>query len=166
MQTSLTIVIRRAQWSDIPRLIELRKLLLSQGNGHYVSRTEEDEEAWQSSYRQWLTTHLHGNPNILIAVAGEKDSSDSAACAIGIIDERAPMKGCLNGRVGWIQTVVVDPGQRRKGYAESIMQYILNWFHEKEVGKVVLQTTEIAKSLYTKLGFAESGEDLLIKSIS
>lgn len=75
------------------------------------------------------------------------------------------MKGILNGRSGWVQTVVVDPNWRGQGVGEKVMNYLLSWFQEQEVGKIVLQTTAVAKTLYGKLGFEETGEDLLYKQL-
>ncbi|MEY9093686.1 GNAT family N-acetyltransferase [Paenibacillus sp. RC84] len=163
MNTSLTLRIRRASLEDIGELVELRKILLSRGEGHYVSRSAEEDLAWQSEYRNWLRANLKGNDRILVAAGSLDDEERICACAIGIIDDRAPMKGCLNGKVGWIQTVVVHPDKRRHGLGEGIMNYVLSWFRANEVGKVTLQTTPSAKRLYENLGFSESGEDLLIK---
>lgn len=159
-------VARRATEADIERLIELRKHLLSGGEGHYAAQSPEEENAWQTSYRSWLYENLRDNPRVLVAAAAVEEESDIVACAIGIVDERAPMKGILNGRSGWIQTVVVEPQRRRQGIAEQVMEYVLEWFREQDVGKIVLQTTPDAKRLYRKLGFEETGEDLLYKPLS
>lgn len=159
-------LIRSATFNDIEQLINLRKLLLSQGTGHYVAQTLEDERAWQVNYRAWLMTHINSNANIKIVVTYSNITEQSiTGCAIGIIDERVPFKGCLNGKMGWVQTVVVRPDCRRQGLAEQLMNYLFNWFHNNNVGKVTLQTTSIAKPLYDKLGFLDSGEAFLIKTL-
>lgn len=163
MSSNETTVVRKATINDINRLVELRKWLLSKGTAHYVSKTIEEEAAWQESYRNWLVKNINTSEKIRIAVIDEFGKSNIVACAIGIIDERAPMSGCLNGSVGWIQTVVVDPEFRRKGLSELLMQYLLNWFEMNKVGKVTLQTTPMARRLYEKLGFIDSGEELLLK---
>ncbi|MDA7028184.1 GNAT family N-acetyltransferase [Bacillus sp. CLL-7-23] len=158
-------LIRKAESGDIDRLIDLRKILLSEGEGHYVSKSHEEDLAWQKNYRAWLLKNMNEHDRILVAVANDPDQLKIVACAIGIIDVRAPMKGCLNGKSGWIQTVVVDPEERRKGIAESIMNYCFDWFKRNHVEKIVLQTTPMAKDLYIKLGFENSGEDLLFKEL-
>lgn len=165
MQTKSSTVLRKAKESDIERLIELRKHLLSGGEGHYAAQSPEEEAAWQNSYREWLRKNIRDNPDVLIAVAALGERDEIVACAIGIIDERAPMKGILNGRSGWIQSVVVDFQWRRQGVAEQVMEYVLAWFRKREVGKIVLQTTAAAKPLYEKLGFEATGEDLLYKQL-
>lgn len=166
MQTKRPVVARRAEEGDIERLIELRTYLLSGGEGHYAAQSPEEESAWQNSYRAWLHHHLQHHPNVLVAVAsGDPEGGGIVACAIGIIDQRAPMKGMLNGQSGWIQTVVVDPEWRRQGIAEQVIDYVLSWFREHEVGKIILQSTPMARPLYGKLGFKETGEELLYKPL-
>lgn len=155
--------IRNATTDDIEALVELRKLLLSEGSGHYVSTSYEEEMAWQNSYRSWLTNNMNKNEKILVAVGVNDVNSEVVACAIGIIDERAPMKGCLNAKCGWVQTVVVNPTHRRQGFAENVMNYVFDWFQLNNVNKIVLQTTSGAKELYNKLGFKDSGEELLVR---
>jgi GNAT superfamily N-acetyltransferase len=165
MHTKRPVVARRAEEADIEKLIALRKHLLSGGDGHYAAQSPEEEAAWQSSYREWLHQNLRDNPRVLVAAASWDEEGEIIACAIGIIDERAPMIGILNGRSGWIQTVVVDPQWRRHGIAEQVMDYVLAWFREQEVGKIVLQTTSVARHLYGKLGFVDTGEELLYKRL-
>ncbi|ASS89240.1 MAG: N-acetyltransferase [Bacillaceae bacterium] len=165
MDHNLKIVARKATINDVDMLIDLRKLLLNEGAGHYVSKSPEEQMAWQKSYRKWLIHNIPANEKMVIAVAHYDGETEISACAIGIIDERAPMKGCLNGLVGWVQSVVVHPERRRRGFAECLMNYILDWFQANNVEKVILQTTPIAKNLYKKLGFIDSGEELLIKEI-
>lgn len=160
-----SIIFRKATIQDIESLVNLRKFLLSEGTGHYVSRNNQEEVEWQDSYRKWLKTKLYNSDTILVAVGQLSSDDDICACAIAIIDERAPLRGCLNGRMGWAQTVVVHPSQRRRGIAKKIMNYILEWLKSNDVSKVILQTTPTAKDLYEKIGFINSGEDLLWRII-
>jgi GNAT superfamily N-acetyltransferase len=158
--------VRKAKATDIESLIELRKLLLNQGSGHYVSANAEEQFAWQVSYKNWLLENLDHNPIIrVIGCSDNKNPEKLMGCAIGIIDQRVPHKGCLNGKMGWVQTMVVHPDFRRKGIAKKLMEDLLGWFVQNHVGKVALQSTENAHPLYEKLGFQDSREILLIKSL-
>lgn len=164
--TLQSLMIRNATTMDTESLINLRKLLLNQGTGHYAAQSLEEELAWQENYKQWLIKNLDNNKSILVIVSCDSETKQAlSGCAIGIIDERVPFKGCLNARMGWIQTVVVHPDFRRKGIAEGMMHYLFNWFRSNDVGKVSLQTTAIAKPLYEKLDFLDSGEVYLIKTL-
>ncbi|WP_416430524.1 GNAT family N-acetyltransferase [Piscirickettsia salmonis] len=158
-------LLKKASLREVDQLVELRKLLLSQGSAHYAAASPEEDLAWQASYKNWLRQHIDRNTeNIQIVIASQSEGR-VIGCAIGIIDYRAPLAGCLNGLTGWVQTVVVEPQFRCSGVATELMVFLLEWFSSKEVFKVALQTTGIAQKLYKKLGFKSSGEDLLIKSL-
>ncbi|MCY1446672.1 Acetyltransferase (GNAT) family protein [compost metagenome] len=98
-----------------------------------------------------------------ILAAEHKESGQLLGCATAIIDQRAPIPGCLNGLSGWVQSVVVEPQWRNRGIARQLMQQLLRWFANRGVGPVVLHSTEAAGTLYQTLGFATSDERLLIR---
>lgn len=57
--------------------------------------------------------------------------------------------------------MVVSKPCRRQGIAEQLMHDLLQWFADRGVTKVQLETTPAAGALYRKLGFVRSAEDLL-----
>lgn len=150
---------------DIEGLIRLRKLLLSDGDAHYAATTAEEDRAWQLNYQKWLIQKLNEPDSNVKIVVVHDDEKNVIACATGILDERAPMPGLLNGLQGWIQSVVVAPECRSKGLATLLLDTLFSWFSESNAGKVVLQTTPAGEALYKKIGFKESGEALLIKTL-
>ncbi|GCB50686.1 GNAT family N-acetyltransferase [Streptomyces sp. NL15-2K] len=151
---------RSATVADIEELVRLRGHLLSSGTGVYVARDPEEDAAWRRAYRAWLGRVLAGPADrVHVTVVGTPETL--AACAIAVVDERAPTARCPNGLTGWVQTVVVDPPWRRRGLGARVMDHALGWLRAREVSAVVLQTTEDGAPLYQKLGFAPTGEDLL-----
>lgn len=158
-----SVLVRVACPEDVESLVELRRHLLDEGPGHYVARTDGERREWRTQYREWLNAHLGRAEDVHVAVA--QTGADVLGCGIAIIDKRVPMAGCLNGRAGWVQTVIVDPAHRGKGIGEAIMAHLMDWLSSNDVGKVALQTTPVATRLYEKLGFAASGEDLLVKEL-
>ncbi|MDQ7914255.1 GNAT family N-acetyltransferase [Pseudomonas sp. 102515] len=161
---SISYDIRRATPDDIPALIELRAHLLDAGGAPYASRTPTDTERWRRAYPLWLATCLEGSDRVLILCAEHKYTQAILGCATGIIDDRAPAPDCLNGRSGWVQSVAVAPELRRCGIAKALMQRLLDWFRTRQVNSVALQTTPAATSLYQRLGFASTGEALLVRA--
>ncbi len=62
----------------------------------------------------------------------------------------------MQGKVGYISTVMVHPAYRRKGVAKKLTSYTLGYIEKREMKRAVLHvvsTNEPAKSLYSKLGF-------------
>jgi GNAT superfamily N-acetyltransferase len=153
---------RPAVHTDIDELVRLRKFLLSDGTGHYVAHTPEQDAAWQSAYRTWLRARLPGTSTTAVVACGIAGQDSLVGCAIAVIDERAPTAECLNGKVGWLQTVVVDPAHRGRGLGAAIVEYTLEWLRDKDVSQVTLRTTPAARPLYRSLGFQHCGEDTLL----
>lgn len=165
IDTLLTSDCVMASSDDIDGLIELRKILLSNGNSHYAAASSEQDSLWQSHYRLWLHQCINTcHENIKIAVIRDK-AGCVIACAIGIIDQRAPAVDTLNGLSGWIQSMIVTPHWEGKGLATRLMYKLISWFKMKGVRTISLQTTPSAKSLYQHLDFKASGEELLIKHL-
>ncbi|MDH6126840.1 GNAT family N-acetyltransferase [Kitasatospora sp. GP82] len=130
------------------------------GGGHYAAHSPEEDAAWRHGYRQWLErVLLREDQRIHVAACGA--ATALRACAIAVIDDRAPTAHCLTGQVGWVQTVVVDPASRRQGLGVRVMAYVLDWLRVRGVQQVALQTTTDGAGLYRNLGFRPTGEDLL-----
>lgn len=161
----LTAKCLSASREDIEGLIRLRKLLLNNGDTHYAATTTEEDLAWQWNYQKWLIQKLDDPAGNVKIVVVHDEQKNVIACATGILDERAPMPGILNGIQGWVQSVVVAPEWRGKGLATLMLNQLFIWFSTRNAGKVVLQTTPAGEALYKNLGFKNSGEDLLIKTL-
>lgn len=154
-----------AELRDIEGLIRLRRLLLSQGSAHYVAASADDDAIWQEYYRCWLTDKLSNKQSNIKIYIIRDFQQQVIGCATGIIDERAPAIGILNGLQGWVQSVVIDPKWRRKGLAKQLMHALYLWFQEQQVGKIALQTTPDAEQMYLTIGFSKTGEDLFITTV-
>lgn len=161
--TSSLFLVRHATADDIAALTELRALLLDGTGASYSSRTPEDAAKWRAAYRSWLAGVLGTHDNVQILVAEHRASRQLLGCATGIIDMRAPTSASPNGLSGWVQSVVVAPPWRGRGIANQVMQVLLRWFANRDVATIALQTTDGASGLYGKLGFAPSGECLLVR---
>lgn len=163
----MEVIIRDAVVSDIPALIELRSILLDDShNHHYSSKTKAESIQWKKAYKQWLNKHLNQTDKVKILVGEINNGTiDIVSCVTGIIDTRAPMIGCLNGKVGWIQTMVVTPKAQNNGIGKKMLNKLLNWFNAAEVGKLFLQTTPVAENLYHSMGFKILDEHTLMKVI-
>ncbi|MFD7335492.1 GNAT family N-acetyltransferase [Streptomyces violascens] len=155
---------RAATLDDIAELVRLRTLLLSTGNAVYAARDEAEDEAWKRDYRAWLGRVLTGDcERVHVAVIGEPE--DLCACAIAVVDERAPTVRCPSGRSGWVQTVVVDPALRQQGLGSLVMDHVLDWLRSAGADTAALQTTAVGAPLHQKLGFRPTGEELLSRSL-
>ena len=58
------------------------------------------------------------------------------------------------GRVMGIHSLGIVPAQRKKGYGKEIMHHVLNLSTEQNFELATLQASEMAKSMYLKMGFS------------
>jgi predicted GNAT family acetyltransferase len=77
------------------------------------------------------------------------------SAAFLIIDERPPGINNPNGRYGTIMNVFTYPERRGKGYAASVMNYLIVDADVIFVSVLDLYSTKAGKRLYEKLGFKE-----------
>ncbi|MGH2665978.1 GNAT family N-acetyltransferase [Flavobacterium sp.] len=61
----------------------------------------------------------------------------------------------LTGNVIGIHGVGVIPEMRKKGFAEEIMQFIINSAVDRNIGLATLQSSPMGKNIYLKMGFSE-----------
>ncbi|MFI8438381.1 GNAT family N-acetyltransferase [Streptomyces sp. NPDC079020] len=156
---------RSAGMGDIEELVRLRGYLLSSGSGAYAARTPVADALWKRAYRAWLSRVLAGDGGGTVQVSVIGPAPALLACAVAVVDQRAPTAHCPSGRSGWVQTVVVDPAARRGGLGGLVMDHALGWLRGAGAEAVVLQTTDAGSPLYRKLGFRPSGEELLSLSL-
>lgn len=151
---------RSATTADIEELVRLRSHLLGSGDAPYAARSPQEDAAWRAAYRDWLGRVLTGPADrVQVSVIGP--AHRLAACAVAVVDDRAPTAHCLNGLTGWVQSVVVDPQWRRRGLGTRVMRHALDWLRSRGASGAVLQTTPVGAGLYRGLGFLPTGEDLL-----
>ncbi|MBX9447414.1 GNAT family N-acetyltransferase [Dickeya chrysanthemi] len=159
-----SFLIQQAERHQIDDLIRLRSCLLEQtSSASYVCRTQEERHIWREQYRQWLYDVLEYDTGIRIFVAliGQK----VIGCSTGIIDRRAPARDCISGYCGWVQSVVVAPSFQRQGVAASLLKSLTEWFSEKKVSKILLESTPGSKAFYIAQGFIPEQETLFIREI-
>ena len=85
----------------------------------------------------FLATHPEARPFVADA--------DGDLVGIGVL--------CVNGSVGWIGTVWVEPGWRRQGVGRAVTQATLDAADEAGCRTLVLVATREGRPLYERLGF-------------
>ncbi|MEU6660865.1 GNAT family N-acetyltransferase [Streptomyces sp. NPDC046821] len=151
---------------DIEELIRLRAFLLESdatAGLPYAASSAQERVAWRAQYRTWLAERLGQDGDVRVAVAG--GSGRLRACAVAIIDQRAPSPACPGGRAAWFQSVVTDPRDRGLGLGAAVLQHLTAWLRERGVDEAVLQTTAAAAGFYQRAGYLPTGEQLLFKPL-
>jgi ribosomal protein S18 acetylase RimI-like enzyme len=97
----------------------------------------------RGEYKGWLVTDESGE---IIAGAG-----------LWLIDT-PPHAVDPYGRRGNILNVYTHPSFRRQGLARRLMNIILDWCRENQIGNLSLQASNDGRALYESLGFKSTNE--------
>ncbi|MER5946699.1 GNAT family N-acetyltransferase [Streptomyces sp. NPDC001904] len=129
----------------------------------YAASSDAARTAWREQYRSWLTSRLATESPVRVAVVD--GPGRLSACALAIVDQRAPSPACPSGKAAWFQSVVTDPRDRGLGLGTAVLEHLASWLRERGVDEAVLQTTAEAEGFYQRAGYLPSGEQLLFRPL-
>ena len=87
-----------------------------------------------------------------IAFACEHDRQMIATAGITLF-EIMPTTEHPNGKVARLMNMYVEPLYRSKGIAKELLNRVMTYAREHQIGKVVLNPSQMGKSLYKNYGF-------------
>ena len=157
---------RRAVPDDVAELIQLRHVLVNGSSAYYASSDPGEHRRWEECFGDWLTASLSSDLSHVAVVDAPDgrgpDGRGLAGCGIAIIDARPPGPGLIDGRCGWLQSIVTEPNWRGQGVGGSIVAFLMEWLALAHVGRVILHTTHHGQALYRRAGFMPCGEDAMV----
>lgn len=111
--------------------------------------TEKEAQLWSTLFSKSFGYSI--NPILL------KNPNRSTNFYIAYDKDEAVGTGILHttNKVSGIHSLGILPEQRRKGYAEQIMKLLINKSIEMNSDYITLQSSNMGKGLYLKLGFEE-----------
>jgi GNAT superfamily N-acetyltransferase len=137
--------LRRADVRDVDALVRLRGLML-QAMGDDLSTP-----GWEDACRQALVRRL-AEPDRFVAFVVDVDGAPISA-GVGWLEEHLPSPNQLDGRRGHVASMSTDPAHRRRGHGRAVLQALLGWFGELQVGRIDLRATPDGQPLYLSAGF-------------
>jgi len=135
---------------DIDTLVKLRFDYISTEKELSV----EEKATLEPKLREYFKEYV--SQENFTAYAMEIDG-EIVSVAFLIIDERPPGLNNPNSRYGTIMNVFTYPEHRGKGYATSLMNFLIVDADNIFVSVLDLYSTKAGKRLYEKLGFKEVG---------
>jgi len=136
---------RKAVDADIYRFVEFRKILLK----------HEDDNSLDNVFTDHFTNALHNNS--LIAWVAEDDKQIISTVCFSIC-QLVPRFDNPSGEIAYLSNVYTLPSYRRQGIATNLMREAINNVKSHGISKILLHSSDMAKSFYEKLGFVE-GKD-------
>ncbi len=124
--------------TDVYGFLKLRKVA-----------TKEDTELWSKLFSKAFGYFI--NPLVLIKTLKK------VSYYIAYHQNHAVGTGILHvtNNISGIHSVGIIPEERRKGYAEQIMKLLINQAVKINSDYITLQSSDLGKNLYLKLGFKE-----------
>lgn len=89
-----------------------------------------------------------------IAVIAECGSAE-AGCGSICLSEELPSPDNLSGRCAYLMNIYVRKEYRGKGIGHSIVRWLVDYARTAGCGKIYLETTRAARSLYISIGFED-----------
>jgi GNAT superfamily N-acetyltransferase len=141
--------IRHATTSDVPELVRLRQVMIESVRG-------SADDSWQASAAAVLEQLLADRT--MVAVVVDSPHGGLAACGVGLVAQRLPGPGCVDGRHGYIQSMCTDERHRRQGLARQVFAGLMRWYADLGVTRVDLHASKMGEALYRAHGFQDPSE--------
>jgi GNAT superfamily N-acetyltransferase len=130
------MTVRRAKPEDKPALFLLSRAL--------AASFVVEQSAFDQAFDELLT-----HPNTCLIVA--KADGETIGYLLGFVH----LTFFVNGRVAWIEEIMVSEAYRRQGVGRKLMEAFEAWVAEREVKQIALATRR-ASDFYKALGYEES----------
>jgi GNAT superfamily N-acetyltransferase len=141
---------RLATLDDVPELIRLRAVMIESVRG-------QTDDSWQDACAAVLERGVADGS--LAAVVVDRPAGEGlAACGVGLVGQRLPSPGCVDGRYGYIQSMCTDERHRREGLARAVFDRLMRWYAEAGITRVDLHASRMGERLYRQFGFTDPVE--------
>lgn len=134
--------------TDLNRLLDWRMKVVA---GVFGPQPEDMLRTLTIANGEYLKKHLQDDTHVsLMASAKGEDIGSGDLC---IYDEM-PSPDNLSGVCAYIMNVYVSEPHRHNGVASAIVEHLLEEAKRRGAGKIYLETTDEARGLYKRMGFA------------
>ncbi|MFD4559562.1 GNAT family N-acetyltransferase [Streptomyces sp. NPDC058469] len=149
-------LVRRAAPDDAAELLRLRQVMIDSMPG------TDPATDWHAVSLPTLRERLATDEDFGAFVVDHPERPGAlAALVVGTVDYRIGKAENPHGKAGFVFSVATDPDARRRGYARSCMEELLQWFRERGAGQVLLTASPDAEPLYAALGFTRKPDPMM-----
>jgi len=145
----LSVNIRMASLDDIDDLVKVRFDYFSAENWEVSS---EQCKVIETSLRQYYLKYLDTD---FFAAIVEVDGRIASVAFLAISNKPANLS-FPSGRTGTVFNVLTYPEFRKRGYATSTMNLLIDQAKKQNLSFIELSASALGKPLYQKLGFNET----------
>lgn len=139
----------RATKEDIPQIVEKRIAYLHEYHG---GMSDDHVDDFIPKLTRYFEEHLN---RTIYAYLACDDERVVHAVALLLVTEKPARPSFINGKTGLVLNVYTEPGSRKQGHAEKLMQLLIEEARRFDLDYVELTATESGYPLYQKLGFRD-----------
>ncbi|MEK8131834.1 GNAT family N-acetyltransferase [Paenibacillus filicis] len=136
------MLFRKAITTDIPQLINFRKILLC----------NEDNSSMDEAFRNYFDSSL-SDKSLVAWVAEDDGVVVSSVCFC--LCRFAPRFENPSGLVAYMTNVFTIPNYRRQGIVSRLVSEAVGDLKTQGIRKILLHSSDMAKPMYEGLGFIE-----------
>jgi len=141
---------RKATQSDIPYFIKFRKALLKRENDNSID--VELASYFKNAMEDGMT----------ILWVAEENGVVVSSVLLGVM-QMVPRFDNSSGKVAYLTNMYTLPEYRRRGIATELMTNVIQVAKTQGIKKILLHSSEAAKSVYENLGFDEGTNYYVMK---
>ncbi|MCM1577430.1 MAG: GNAT family N-acetyltransferase [Ruminococcus sp.] len=154
----MNIEIRKASIDDIDLLVEWRIRVLREVFEIPENQpTEEFEYANRLYYQSELET---GGHIACFAYSGDEIIGCGGVC----LHREMPSPDNLSGKCAYLMNIYTAPKFRSFGAGEKVVRWLIGQARSKGITKIYLETSDIGRRLYEKVGFEDMGYMMILKN--
>ena len=135
------MIVRRGKSTDKPALLRLAR--------SFATSYAVEQAAFERSFDALLT---HPDAFLAVAEAGKAEASEEVAGYVLGFDH---LTFFANGRVAWVEEIMVSEAFRRQGVGRKLMEAFEIWANARGVKQIALATRRAA-DFYAALGYEKS----------
>ena len=136
------MIYRKATVADIPYFVKTRRILLKREEDRSIDRLLEEffTDAFSDAMIAWVA----------------EDDGQVIATVCICICPLVPRFDNPSGKVAYLTNMYTSPDYRRQGVASCLMREVLSDAERQGIKSILLNSTDMAVSIYERLGFAKS----------
>ncbi len=146
------ISIRKATISDVPSLVNLRRLMFESMGHDDPKLLNAGDQAAESFFKEFIPTKDY------LGWVAENSHGEIVSNIGVVVDQHPPGPNNLSGRIAYLMNLCTLSTYRRQGIARRLLEETLEWVKQMNITRVSLHATEMGRELYEQLGFKNTNE--------
>ena len=141
------MIVREALTADIPALVNLRMGLFCEVGE--LEKPDADPALWLATSAYFSAAEADGSARSWVVEVDD----ELVACGTLALFVRPPYPGNLAGCEAYLLNMYTLPAWRKRGMASALLDVMVAYAREQQLGKLWLHASEEGRPLYERLGF-------------